>query len=174
MVPVFRDFQSFRPSLRSCVIFYNMLLPVYKLFDISSVTMLENHTSSGLSCCSVDVLASNLHISRQCNVLPPQPDVVLPCTVSKLNFISVHRRLSCRFTAQSPSFMFLTCGGQIGVANSSVSTVTIITKTLHIHSLIISVNSINITIINNFTCNTLKMQHVSISPRSSPGSSLHK
>jgi hypothetical protein len=138
------------------------------------VTKLDNHTSSGLPCCSVNVLTNNLHILRKCSVLPPQPEVVLPCTVSKLNFISVHRRLSCRSTAHSPNVTFLTCGGQIGVANSSFSSVTIIPKTLHIHSLIIPINSLNIKIIHNFTCNTSKLQYVSISSRSPLGSSLHK
>ena len=135
--------------------------------SFSPVTKLENHMSSGLSCSSVNILTNNLHILRQCSVLPPQPAVVLHCTVSKPNFISMHRRLSCRTTVQSPSFTFLTCGGQIGVANSSVCTITIIAKTLHIHSLIIPINSLNIIIIYNFTCNTSKLQRVSVSPVSS-------
>jgi len=118
------------------------------------VTKLENHTPSDLSCSSVIVFTSNLHILRQCRVFPPQPEVVLPCTVSKLNFISMHRSLSCCSTTHSPGFTFLACGVQIGVANSSVSTVTVIP--LHIHSLIIPVNSLSIKIIYNFTCNTSK------------------
>jgi hypothetical protein len=160
---VLRDFQRFRGSPRSCVIFYNMLLPVWKLFD-NSFSNEAGKTTRHQVCPAAQSLYSQITWISWGNAVSSlrNPEFYFDASQTQL---PLHGLVT--WFHVSPLWCTNRRCKQFGFHS-------------HCHSKNASfsftnyTSSLNIKIIYNFTRNTSKVQYVSTSPRLSPGSSLYR